>query len=162
MEFSREKAKKAQVREYKTIQPKESLNTLSKAKITISNYLGGKYFSTVDEVVQNKNIVKLVESKHSRNSVLPGESDIKDGLVKMILYSNLCSVEINGASVKSKSVLRLTSKVFLGAVSSKFAQKDIDNCFKVNSLSEKQKEFIKRIFKEAEENNFIVQIQGVK
>ncbi|OEG69275.1 hypothetical protein ATZ36_10460 [Candidatus Endomicrobiellum trichonymphae] len=86
MEFSREKAKKAQVREYKTIQPKESLNnTLSKAKITISNYLGGKYFFTVDEVVQNKNIVKLVESKHSRNSVLPGESDIKDGLVIMIL-----------------------------------------------------------------------------
>jgi hypothetical protein len=156
MQFSREKTKKAQAREYKIIQLKESLNTLSKAKITISNYLGGRYFFTVDEVVLNKNIVKLVESKHSRNSVLTGESDIKDGLVKMILYSNLCSVEINGASVKSKSVLRLTSEVFLGAVSSKSAQKDIDNCFKVNSLFEKQKEFIKRIFKEAEENNFIV------
>ncbi|GHT25232.1 hypothetical protein AGMMS49953_09710 [Endomicrobiia bacterium] len=131
VEFSREKARKAQVREYKTIQPKESLNTLSKAKITISNYLGGKYFFTVDEVVLNKNIVKLVESKHSRNSVLPGASDIKDGLVKMILYS--------------KSV-----------------QKDVDNCFKTNSLSEKQKEFVERIFKEAEENDFIVQIEGIK
>ncbi|OEG70794.1 hypothetical protein ATZ36_17635 [Candidatus Endomicrobiellum trichonymphae] len=65
----------------------------------------------------------------------------------MTLYSNLCSVEINGAFVKSKSVLRLTSEVFLGAVSS-------------NSLSEKQKEFINGIFKEAEENNFIVQIYG--
>ncbi|WP_096525883.1 hypothetical protein [Candidatus Endomicrobiellum trichonymphae] len=131
VEFSREKARKAQVREYKTIQPKESLNTLSKAKITISNYLGGKYFFTVDEVVLNKNIVKLVESKHSRNSVLPGASDIKDGLVKMILYP--------------KSV-----------------QKDGDNCFKTNSLSEKQKEFVERIFKEAEENDFIVQIEGIK
>jgi hypothetical protein len=78
----------------------------------------------------------------------------------MILYSNLCSVEISGASVKSKSVLRLTSEAFLGAVSSKSAQKYIDNCFKANSLSEKQKEFIKGIFKEAGENNFIVQIQG--
>ncbi len=48
--------------------------------------------------------------------------------------------------------------MFLGAVNSKFAQKDIDNCFKANSLSEKQKEFINGIFKEAEENNFIVQI----
>ncbi|GMO55349.1 MAG: hypothetical protein Ta2C_10080 [Candidatus Endomicrobiellum trichonymphae] len=162
VEFSREKARKAQVREYKTIQPKESLNTLSKAKITISNYLGGKYFFTVDEVVLNKNIVKLVESKHSRNSVLPGASDIKDGLVKMILYSNLCSVEINGISVKSKSVLRLTSAVFIGAVSSKSVQKDVDNCFKTNSLSEKQKEFVERIFKEAEKNDFIVQIEGIK
>ncbi|GHT16143.1 hypothetical protein AGMMS49573_04820 [Endomicrobiia bacterium] len=162
VEFSRKKARKAQVREYKTIQPKESLNTLSKAKITISNYLGGKYFFTVDEVVLNKNIIKLVESKHSRNSVLPGASDIKDGLVKMILYSNLCSVEINGISVKSKSVLRLTSAVFIGAVSSKSVQKDVDNCFKTNSLSEKQKEFVERIFKEAEENDFIVQIEGIK
>jgi hypothetical protein len=32
--------------------------------------------------------------------------------------------------------------------------------FLKNSLSEKQKEFIREIFKEAEENSFVVQIQG--
>jgi hypothetical protein len=95
-----------------------------------------------------------MKSKRSRNSILSGESDMKDGLVKMILYFNLYSVKISGASVKSESVLRLTSEVFLCAVSSKSAQKDIDNCFKVNSLSKKQKEFIDRIFKEAKENIF--------
>ncbi len=51
MEFSREKAKKAQAREFVTQQPKESLSTLSKAKVTITNYLGGQYFLTVDEVL---------------------------------------------------------------------------------------------------------------
>jgi hypothetical protein len=50
MKFSREKAEKAQAREYVTIQPKENLSTDSKAKITITNYLGGQYFFTVDEV----------------------------------------------------------------------------------------------------------------
>ena len=44
MKFSREKAEKAQKREFVTIQPKESLSTLSKAKITIFNYLGGNIF----------------------------------------------------------------------------------------------------------------------
>ena len=162
MKFSREKARNAQIREYKTIQPKESLGTLSKAKITISNYLGGKYFFTVDEIFLGADVVKLIESKHSRNSVLPGESDIKDGLIKMVLYSNLDSVEINGISVKSEAVLKLTSKIFLGTISSKSAKEDIDSCFKANHLSEKNKEFIKKIFKEAEENKFIVQIQGIK
>ncbi|MDR1679118.1 MAG: hypothetical protein LBR81_05000 [Prevotellaceae bacterium] len=45
MQFSREKAEKAQTREMLTTQPKESLSTLTKAKITITNYLGGQYFS---------------------------------------------------------------------------------------------------------------------
>lgn len=80
----------------------------------------------------------------------------------MILYSNLDSVEINGISVKSEAVLKLTSEKFLGAISSKSAQKDVDNCFKANHLFEKQQEFIKKIFEEAEENKFIVQIQGIK
>lgn len=44
MTFSRGKAEKAQAREFVTFQPKESLATVSKAKITITNYLGGQYF----------------------------------------------------------------------------------------------------------------------
>ena len=40
MLFSRDKAQKAQAREYVTQQPKESLSTLSKAKITISKLSG--------------------------------------------------------------------------------------------------------------------------
>jgi hypothetical protein len=61
MQFSRGKAEKAQEREFVTQQPKESLTTLSKAKITISNYLGGLYLFTVDEIEISKNQVKLIE-----------------------------------------------------------------------------------------------------
>jgi hypothetical protein len=52
-----------------TTQPKESLATLTKAKITITNYLGGQYFFTVDEVSIDKNIVHLIEGKHSKDSL---------------------------------------------------------------------------------------------
>ncbi|MDR3306459.1 MAG: hypothetical protein LBS61_02125 [Endomicrobium sp.] len=138
------------------------MNTLSKSKITIQNYLGGKYFFTVDEVVLNKNIVNLIESKHSKNSVLPSESDVKDGLVKMILYSNLASVEVDGVPMKSMAVLRLTSDVFSGSISSESIKKDLVDSFKTNNLSEKRKVFIERLFKEADENNFVAQICGTK
>jgi hypothetical protein len=47
MESSRLKAQSAQAREFLTVQPKETLATQTKAKITITNYLGGKYFFTV-------------------------------------------------------------------------------------------------------------------
>jgi hypothetical protein len=84
MEFSREKAKKAQSRELVTIQPKEHLSTLTKAKITITNYLGGQYFFTVDEIKLEETLL-LIEGKHSVNAKLPSKGDIKDGLLKMIL-----------------------------------------------------------------------------
>jgi hypothetical protein len=65
------------------------LATVSKAKITITNYLGGQYFLTVDEILLTEDKVILIEGKHSKNAVLPSKGDIKDGLLKMILYCNL-------------------------------------------------------------------------
>lgn len=69
--FSRDKAQKAQSREFAILQPKESLSTLSKAKVTITNYLGGQYYLTVDEIIISSTKVRLIESKHSKNSLLP-------------------------------------------------------------------------------------------
>lgn len=100
MKTSRTKAYKAQNREMLTIQPKKSLSTLTKAKLTIKNYLGGYYYLTTDEVkIKNKNIY-LIECKHSKNDFLPSISDIKDGLLKMILYSNLSSLRLNRLKYK--------------------------------------------------------------
>ncbi|HRI26795.1 MAG TPA: hypothetical protein PK715_01950, partial [Chitinophagales bacterium] len=87
-QFSREKAAKAQAREFTTMQPKELLSTATKAKIIIQNYLGGKYFLTVDEVKVDSEILYLMEAKHSKNALLPSKSDIKDGLLKLLLYCN--------------------------------------------------------------------------
>ena len=158
----REKAEKAQTREMLTTQPKESLATLTKAKITITNYLGGQYFFTVDEILIIKDIVYLIESKHSANSILPSVGDIKDGLLKMILYSNLCEVEVDGVKIKSKAVLNLTSMKIKGEISEKSFGSERAEFIFANNLKGDAQLLISELFKEAEENGFEVRIGGVK
>jgi hypothetical protein len=162
MNFSRQKAIEAQKREVVTIQPKENLSTSSKAKITIKNYLGGLYYFTVDEITIKNKTLELIESKYSKNSTLPSKEDIKDGLLKMILYSNLENVKINGVSIRSKAVLKLTANNFQGQISSENKKEKMFNILNTNSFSVKQIGFIEKLFKEAKENNFIVRIEGVK
>ena len=162
MQFSRDKAKKAQEREMVTTQPKESLSTLTKAKITITNYLGGQYFFTVDEILIKDNIVYLIEDKHSAKSILPSIGDIKDGLLKMILYSNLSEVYVDGVKMKSKAVLKLTSKKIKKEISSESRLTDRVRFIVENDFKPEMQVLISELFKEAEENEFEVRIGGVR
>ena len=162
MQFSREKAEKAQTREMLTTQPKESLSTLTKAKITITNYLGGQYFFTVDEILIENNTVYLIESKHSANSNLPSKGDIKDGLLKMILYANLCEVEVNGVKMKSKAVLRLTSLKIDKEIISEMPVGDRGDLLLINNFSQEQMKFITVLMNEAVENDFIIKIEKAR
>ncbi len=162
MAFSRSKSQKSQSREWVTQQPKESLSTLSKAKVTITNYLGGQYFLTVDEVKITKSKVSLIESKHSKNALLPNKSDIKEGLLKMILYCNLSEVTLNEKKVKSDAILNLTSSTIKGAIHSSSKKSDILKFFDINNFSTQQISVVEAIFSEAKQNNFTIQIQYSK
>lgn len=106
--FSRKMAQEAQEREFRTIQPKENLKG-EKAKITILNYLGGEYHFTCDQVETRESRLLLIEGKHSKGASLPSLSDIKDGLLKMILYSNLKDVSLDGTKYVPQPVLKLTT-----------------------------------------------------
>lgn len=158
MEFSRGKAKKAQAREFVTQQPKESLSTLSKAKITITNYLGGQYFFTVDEISIDKNVVYLIEGKHSKSTNLPSKGDIKDGLLKMILYSNLENVTANNMNMESVAILSLTSSKLKGSITSADKITSICAYFSTNKFTVSQIKLVKKVFEEANKNNFVVQL----
>lgn len=158
MGFSRGKAKQAQSREFVTLQPKESLSTLSKAKITITNYLGGQYFFTVDEIELSENTVYLIEGKHSKSTILPSKGDIKDGLLKMILYSNLSNVTANRKDINSVAVLSLTSSKLKGQITSKSSSKEILDFQCANEIFNQQAVLFGDLLKEAEENNFIIKI----
>ncbi|NMD00524.1 MAG: hypothetical protein GYA62_12510 [Bacteroidales bacterium] len=162
MAFSRGKAEKAQSREFVTQQPKESLSTLTKAKITITNYLGGQYFLTVDEILLSKDKLFLIEGKHSTNALLPSKGDIKDGLLKMILYCNLSDVSANGKKIKSEAVLSLTSTKLKGSITSSSTKKEISTFFEVNKFSTQQILLVETIFAEAKQNKFIIKIQFSK
>jgi len=107
--ISRHRAHSAQTREIATLQPKEKINCDEKASITINNYLGGEYYFTADEARTNNGDLFLVECKHSETAVLPSISDIKDGLIKMILFTNLENVFIGNKKYNPKPILKLTS-----------------------------------------------------
>jgi len=159
MEFSRQKAKDAQAREIQTYQPKESLHTLTKAKITITNYLGGMYFLTVDEVEINKNTISLIESKHSKSALLPGLSDIKDGLIKMILFSNFKEIKENRKKYTGIPILQLTSSKLKSSITSNSNKEEIENFIEKNKLNSKHQKLIDDLFLEAMKNKFTVIIK---
>jgi hypothetical protein len=161
MTDSRNKAKEAQNREIKTTQPKESLSTLTKAKITIKNYLGGYYYLTTDEIRIHKRNIFLFEGKHSKNELLPSISDIKDGLLKMILYSNLSSLYLKDKLYRKIPVLSLTSNQLKGRILSSDTQKEINQFIIENQFNKKQIEFMKTLFKEANYNKFLIEIKSV-
>lgn len=162
MDFSRGKAKEAQAREFVTFQPKESLATLSKAKITITNYLGGQYFLTVDEILITKEKVSLIEGKHSVNALLPSKGDIKDGLLKMILFCNLVNVTVEGNAVASEAVLCLTSTKLKGGITSSSSRREISAFHTKNKLTVVQTLLIELAIAEAKHNNFTLKIQYSK
>ncbi len=159
MEFSRDKAEQAQSREVETVQPKESLSSLTKAKITITNYLGGRYFFTVDEVKFESGKLFLTEAKHTKRGLLPSIGDIKDGLLKVILYCNLSEVKINGKKADCQAVLELTSSKLNGQINSAASKESVTDFFGKNRFRQKEKDRVETLFKEAQANNFLVKIQ---
>ncbi len=141
MGLSRTLAEKAQRREFVTVQPKERLSGI-KATLTIKNYLGGYYFFTCDEVNIEKGVIYLIEGKHSKLSSIPSLEDIKDGLIKMILFTNLKEVKIGSTEYTPMPILKLTT--------------DVD--FSTNKLRNSHINILRLLKKEAEENGFQVLI----
>jgi hypothetical protein len=141
MALSRKLSKEAQHRESVTVQPKEKLSGI-KATLTIKNYLGGYYYFTSDEVRIEGSTIYLIEDKNSKKSLIPSLEDIKDGLVKMILFTNLKNVKIGNTGYTPKPLLKLTSNMKFSAQSLKKTQ--VDN--------------LRVLKKEASENGFRVLI----
>jgi len=141
---SRNLARKAQIRETSTLQPKEFIAG-KKGIITIKNYLGGIYYFTCDEIkIEGKNIY-LIESKHTSKGLLPSEEDIKDGLLKMVLYTNLKNVMYEGREYNAVPILRLTTR----------------SKFRKELLPKSKLEMLESLEKEAEYNGFMIEISSV-
>jgi hypothetical protein len=159
VEFSRLKARKAQRRETQTKQPKEALATDTKENITITNALFGKYFFTVDETRREPQTVHLIEAKHSERSRLTNESDIKDALIKMMIYTNLRNVRVGGKPRNSQVVLKLTSSKINGSINSTANDEELSKYCSDNLIDSVRKQFLRKLFIEARENKFTVIIE---
>jgi hypothetical protein len=152
---SRELASSAQYREYHTTQPKESVIE-DKATITIKNYLGGFYYFTVDEVLLSGTNLFLIEKKHSEKADLPSIADIKDGLVKMMLYTNFSQVVVSDKHLSHYPTLGLTSKHIEGYCHNHSAESELASFFSLNNFAKNKVETVRDLFKEGVENNILV------
>lgn len=150
-EYSRKKAISAQRREIKTNQPKERLSVDKKMPITIQNYLGGAYHFTVDEVEVLENKIRLIEAKHTKSKLLPSIPDIKDGLIKIMLYKSIDELFYLTERKEFEIVLKLTTEVKTGRTI-------LEN---INLYKGRSADFYKNLLKEAELNNFIVEYYEV-
>jgi hypothetical protein len=137
--LSRENAKSAQQRELNTIQPKEYVQTGVKAQVNITNYLGGTYYFTCNEARIDSDNIYIIEGKHTKEGGLPSLNDIKDGLIKMILYSNFKDVSINSKIYLSKPVLKLTTG-------------------RAASISADKRKIVELLLKESQINNFNIEL----
>ncbi|NPA32298.1 MAG: hypothetical protein GXO04_01590 [Aquificae bacterium] len=150
--FSRKKSKRAQGRETRTIQPKERLSNLPKARLTVRNYLGGLYHLTVDEI--DTEGCKLIEAKHSSRSKLPKPGDVKDALLKMILYTNLEELKLEGKPCSRwEPVLKMTSSRLKGT----YEGNEILSVIK----GSRNRKFFEELIRESEANKFRVILEGV-
>lgn len=156
IDFSRRKAQSAQSREFQTLQPKEALSTDTKGKVTITNALFGKYFFTVDETKIEPQLIYLIEAKHSQRALLPSKNDIKDGLIKMMLYTNLSKVKVGARAFDHKVMIRLTSSRLKGSIASDAKDAESAKFFSDNLIDAASREFLKKLFQEARENKFTI------
>jgi hypothetical protein len=156
IEFSRQKSKDAQSREFVTEQPKEALASDTKAKVTINNALFGRYFFTCDETRIEGKTLYLIEAKHSRRAKFPSRNDIKDGLVKMMLYTNLKNVKVGAKAFDLRVQIRLTSMQLNGSINSDAKDEDLDKFCSDNLIDAANKIFLKKLFQEARENKFTI------
>ncbi|RDU72304.1 hypothetical protein CQA66_05365 [Helicobacter aurati] len=153
MQFSRKKAEQAQNRESLTLQPKEYIGIGQKSKIVIENYLGGQYFFTIDDILFKNDILYLCESKHSKNALLPSNDDIKDGLLKLMLYNNLSEIE---GYDNFKIILRLTSNILQNSII--LPNENLESFIQNNTFSPSQITTLKALNTESKQNNFEIWI----
>jgi len=151
----------AALRESKTKHLKEYLQNDGKCIFLIENYLGGVYHLTADEVLLEKGMYIIQESKNSTQNFLPALSDIKDGLFKLILFANLDLLKIKDRKVDFSTRLKLTGYKVEGTIQFPCTEKEFNDFTQANKsrYTKGQLEILKSLKLEAAQNrNLTIEI----
>jgi hypothetical protein len=108
-EVSLAKSFRSAISETATNHGLELRSSFPKPLFEIENNLGGKYYLTADElefIDQDEVIIR--ESKNTTRGILPSMSDIKDGLFKLLLYSQMSELWHEGRKLRFTTQLYLT------------------------------------------------------
>lgn len=153
----------ASIRETQTTHGFEYLTDGLKATFQIENYLGGLYYLTADEVLLSGDTYIIQESKNSTSGFLPSLSDIKDGLFKLILFSNLDTLQLSGKPVQFTSRLKLTGRKISGSLTMPCEEDSMAQFLSKNHghYTKKEKETMQKLNQEASNNKkLLVQISA--
>ncbi len=105
-------AKKPRERSH-ALQPKEDVAKPKKRAIFLRDERGGRYPWTLDEIIRLKTHPKtafLLEKKRSRQKRVPSIEDVKDSLLKLIVFNNISELRDPWVEVLDQRVcLGLTS-----------------------------------------------------
>lgn len=145
---SNEASAKAQTAESSGFdQPNENV-LYEKGEITLRNFLGGEYFFTTDEALLIDGVLYLTEKKHTR-STLPSMDDIKDGLLKLIVFKNIQESIHDSVSYPVQACLGLTGADFPIRCTPKDNPQHLD-------LKSTYTDRLQRVFNECQENGIVV------
>lgn len=138
-------------RETVTSHELERLDDGTKAYFSITNWLGGEYHLTADEILHEGDRFIIQESKNSSKH-FPSLSDIKDGLFKLILFTNMDELYLGEKQLKFVTRLKLTGN-FRGELSLPTEEKAMQDFASANAVSKNRVNLLMNLNQEAQANN---------
>jgi hypothetical protein len=142
----------------------EYLSDGVKSYFSLFNRLGGEYHLTADEIIQEGDLYIIQEAKNSSVKIgkLPSESDMKDGLFKLILFQNLHELYIMDQPVQFTTRLKLTGG-FKGRLSLPNTESAIEAFVAQNHFTPRDLHRLTQLNKEAQLNaRLSIVIEGVR
>ncbi len=138
---SRKLAERAQIREVEILHADEKV-VGEKAILNINDHMGGIYHLTTDECEIDEEKLFLIEAKNSGNKRLPTLINIKDGLFKMMLFTNIKNAAVGDIPLTPHAVLKLTS----------------DLSYSKHDMSNNEIRICEKLNEEAKLNGFSIQL----
>lgn len=154
------KSKLAAARETSTTHKREFLTENSEKPIfEMQNNLGGNYYLTSDEIFIDEKSKKVIiqESKNATDGRLPKEADIKDGLFKILLFSQIKDLKIDDVKYQYSVSLKLTGTIST-SISLPAEKAAIENFIKKENFSNSEAKLIIMLDEEAIENKYKIMI----
>jgi len=138
----------------------EYLSTGSeKLVFEIKNNLGGSYFLTADEIIIDKDKKELIiqEAKNCTGGKMPKSPDIKDGLFKILLFSQIKTITIDDVPYNYRTSLKLTGSLITSLRLPNSEESIIDFVIR-ESISKPDAKTINMLNEEAIANGYEVEI----
>ncbi|BAU15609.1 hypothetical protein LEP3755_61680 [Leptolyngbya sp. NIES-3755] len=141
-------------REALTTHALEYLVDGTKATFCIQNYLGGTYYLTPDEILHTERGYVIQESKNSTKKSLSELADIQDGLFKLILYSNIDTLQLNGNRVEFSARLKLTGKNIREGILLPCTSEEVEEFLRNNAgiFKRKEQDIVRKLLTETQRN----------